>query len=240
MPALMMHQVRVAGVAAYISDHIQGVSIDHDDIVTACLLHDMGNILKFDLHRFPAFLEPKGFVYWQQVQDDYRRMYGNDEHEATVKIVKEVMRSLSNLSVLSGDEGQTLQKLKDTREEKNRSLSIRPARVMDLIDSIGFSKAKVNALCHDYSVKIAAYADMRVTPNGVATLPQRLHDGYERFRLRKPHDVYPGHFEEMSHYLSQIEKQIFNHLPEDKRMITDKEIESYIKSLADVNFLLLF
>jgi len=74
MPELARHQLRVAGVAQTIVQACQE-RLDEDSIVTACLLHDMGNILKFDLTRFPEFLQPEGLDYWQQVQldDDCQR-----------------------------------------------------------------------------------------------------------------------------------------------------------------------
>ena len=89
MPELARHQLRVAGVAQTIVQACQQ-RLDEDSIVTACLLHDMGNILKFDLTRFPEFLQPEGLDYWQQVQLDYQKKYGVDEHEATMMIAREL------------------------------------------------------------------------------------------------------------------------------------------------------
>ncbi|MFA9289124.1 MAG: HD domain-containing protein [Weeksellaceae bacterium] len=89
MPSLQQHMYRVSGVAALICDSLNE-KVDRTAILTACLLHDMGNILKFNLDLFPTFLEPEGRDYWQQVQDEYRAKYGNDEHIATVAIAKDL------------------------------------------------------------------------------------------------------------------------------------------------------
>jgi hypothetical protein len=89
MPNLQMHQLRVAAVAGQICDSLD-IALDKNVLITACLLHDMGNIIKSNLSYFPEFLEPRGLEYWQGVKDEYIEKYGNNEHEATIKIIQEL------------------------------------------------------------------------------------------------------------------------------------------------------
>lgn len=89
MPSLAMHMYRVASVASLICDNFRQ-PINKDEIITACLLHDMGNIIKSNLSLFPEFLEPEGLEYWQKVKDEYIKKYGEDEHKATIEIMKEL------------------------------------------------------------------------------------------------------------------------------------------------------
>lgn len=89
MVSLQKHMLRVAGVAQVICDHFSE-KIDRDNILQACLLHDMANILKFDLSIFPEFLEPQGTAYWQKVKDEFIVRYGKKVHPATVQIVQEL------------------------------------------------------------------------------------------------------------------------------------------------------
>lgn len=89
MPNLQLHQLQVAAVAEQFCDSLE-VEADKKSIITACLLHDMGNIIKFNLGYFPEFLEPEGLEYWQNVQSEYLEKYGKDEHEATLDIAKEL------------------------------------------------------------------------------------------------------------------------------------------------------
>lgn len=102
MPTLREHMYRVAAVASLICDSIQ--NFEHkDEVVATCLVHDMGNIIKFDLAYFPEFLQPKGIRYWQQVKDDFVMKYGNDEHAATKEICHEIGLSdavISNLDFI--------------------------------------------------------------------------------------------------------------------------------------------
>ncbi len=91
MPNLAMHQLRVTSVARLIIDNFnENIKIDHEKVITGALLHDMGNIIKFNLLIFPEFNEPMGLEYWQKVQNEYFEKYGKDEHNATVEIMKEL------------------------------------------------------------------------------------------------------------------------------------------------------
>ena len=89
MPQLQLHQIKVAAVAKQICDSLT-VEVDTRSIIIACLLHDMANIVKFKLEYFPEFLEPQGLGYWQNVQNEYIEKYGEDDHEATRKLVHQM------------------------------------------------------------------------------------------------------------------------------------------------------
>ncbi len=52
MPNLQLHMYRVAAVAKMICDHFQK-PINKQEVIITCLLHDIGNIIKFDLFDFP-------------------------------------------------------------------------------------------------------------------------------------------------------------------------------------------
>jgi len=88
MPTLQEHMLRVAAVASLICDSID-VPVDRKSIISACLLHDMGNIIKFRMGVLPEFYEPEGLEYWQEVKNEFSKKYGENEHEATLKIIKE-------------------------------------------------------------------------------------------------------------------------------------------------------
>jgi len=99
MPQLQMHQFRVAAVAKQICNSLK-IEINEPSIITACLLHDMANIVKFDLEHFPEFLEPQGLNYWQSVQKEFIEKYGEDDHEATRNLVHGMDLSLQTLNLL--------------------------------------------------------------------------------------------------------------------------------------------
>jgi hypothetical protein len=89
MPQLRTHMLRVASVAAIICDNFSK-PIDKELVVSACLLHDIGNIVKFKLEKYPEFLKPKGLKYWQKVQNQFIQKYSKDDYKATHKILREL------------------------------------------------------------------------------------------------------------------------------------------------------
>src|SRR5690242_14147552 len=99
LPFLQLHQLRVAAVAVQICRSLS-VEVDTNSATVASLLHDMGNILKFDFQAYPSAFEPEGISYWKRVQDEYRAKYGNDEHDATLTIARELGVSDAVLGII--------------------------------------------------------------------------------------------------------------------------------------------
>lgn len=94
MPQLREHQLRVGGIARLITD-------DHDSIVTA-LVHDMGNIVKFDLDNPVTLISD--VEKWKIEQEHVRKTYGRDAHEATYAILAEA--GLDKYNTHLRDEGR--------------------------------------------------------------------------------------------------------------------------------------
>lgn len=93
MPNLAEHQFRVAAVGKIIADTLTPAfsQREREDVVIACLLHDIGNIIKFDLSKSKNLLNVDlDLEYWQRVKDEFIEKYGADEHVASVEIVKEL------------------------------------------------------------------------------------------------------------------------------------------------------
>lgn len=88
MPLLQEHQLRVASVAAMICDNIDA-PIDRSEIISACLLHDMGNIIKFDLASPLNDFDETELEYWEDVQKEFRKKWP-DEHVASREIAREI------------------------------------------------------------------------------------------------------------------------------------------------------
>lgn len=99
MPFLARHQLRVAAVGKMIASSIPGVDVE--GVVTVCLLHDMGNIIKSDLSYFPEAIEPEGIEYWTGVKNEYVQQYGNDEHIATLEICRKLGLDETRLGYLN-------------------------------------------------------------------------------------------------------------------------------------------
>ena len=176
MPTLAEHQLRVAAVARLIGEQL-GLITDLKNITAACLLHDMGNILKFDLSKSKSVLNlDLDINYWQSVKAEYAKKYGSNEHHASMVIAKELGAN---------------------------------ARVLELIDCVGFMQAKANLKTSDTAKKICAYSDMRVGPFGVISLKERFADLRRRYEAKKTAASAESMRLKFEAALSEIEKQIF-------------------------------
>jgi hypothetical protein len=99
-PWLGVHMERVAAVAIAIFDarRAQGgaemlTDTDRRELITACLLHDMANIIKFNLDRLPSPVRNER-DHWETVRSDMIARYKRDEHKATLMILDELGVSL--------------------------------------------------------------------------------------------------------------------------------------------------
>lgn len=89
---LRSHMYRVAGVGKVVCDHVNSINLNCERIVKTLLLHDMGNILKFDLDN-PLILEgqDKNQVdILKNVQQSFRGKYGDNCDDATIAILHEI------------------------------------------------------------------------------------------------------------------------------------------------------
>jgi len=91
-PNLQAHMIRVFGIICFIEKHWSGPWVDWQLTKKMALLHDMGNIIKFDMNNNPEFMgsEKVNINYWKQVQKDFINKYGNDDEEATRQILREI------------------------------------------------------------------------------------------------------------------------------------------------------
>lgn len=128
MPSLQVHQYRVAQVAMMICENFKG-KIDTDYVVSACLLHDMGNILKFDLSLYPQFLEPEGLEYWQNIKNEFEDKYGKDETEATLSIAKELDVTLLTIDLIDAIGYSKLRSTVDSKSYEVKIVSYADTRV---------------------------------------------------------------------------------------------------------------
>lgn len=177
-PWLQLHQLRVAAVGKAVAERISRV--DTNSVILACLFHDMGNILKFDLSPTAALagiFPDDQREYWVSVKEQYRATYGASEHDATAAIVKEIGLS---------DEVQAY------------------------IRGMGFGKAAAILSGSPVELLIIEYADQRVGPMGVLLLEERLADGNRRYagKYGQENDGERARYQENIAALNSIEEKL--------------------------------
>lgn len=111
MGNLVQHQMRVSAVAMQICESFEG-EIDKENIVKACLLHDMGNIIKFNLSKFPEWNNPEGGEYWETIKNEYISKYGNNEHHASLEIAKNIGLSTRIIELIKCVDSSAIENIK--------------------------------------------------------------------------------------------------------------------------------
>ena len=156
MPQLETHMLRVAGVGKIIAENWQG-ECDTKLTTDLCLIHDMGNIVKFDLRDetdMSKFGRIENLKHWQEVQRGYWDKYGKDAHDATIGILREA--GLPHFESYIDEEERLY--FAEAREEQ-------------------LAKARVESI-------ILMYADCRVIPSGVVSYRERVNDLKDRYGTR--------------------------------------------------------
>ncbi len=102
-PNLQEHMMRVCGIVNFIESHWKGAQdVNWSLAKKVALLHDLGNVVKFDLDRNPEFLgeEQANVDYWKRVQKEVIEKYGSDDHEATKKMLEEIGISKEAIEII--------------------------------------------------------------------------------------------------------------------------------------------
>ena len=91
-PNLRLHLFRTASVGQLICDNWTGSPLDRETLTTTLLLHDIGNIVKADYDRYPDLFpeEMKSLFYWKEVQRWAKKLYGDNDFDASLAIAKEL------------------------------------------------------------------------------------------------------------------------------------------------------
>lgn len=107
---LQEHMFRVASVAKIVLSKIEQ-DIDSDSIIQACLVHDLGNIVKFTLDNEDIIRNPEDVLFLKELQKKFIDRYGEDDHVATKKILDEigVVERVKDLALVLGSKGEGLQ-----------------------------------------------------------------------------------------------------------------------------------
>jgi len=80
---LRTHMLNVAGVGNYICDNWKGPEINKTDVVAFLLIHDLGNLVKFDLEwsKIHDTEIIDNYEHWKTLQNETIAKYGKDEEK---------------------------------------------------------------------------------------------------------------------------------------------------------------
>lgn len=202
-PWLQLHQLRVAAVGKLTAESIPGVDVAA--VIRACLLHDMGAIVKFDFTYTGSGLERlyegRDVEYWKSVQKEMRAKYGDKEHPATDQILQEIGVSEAIRSLVNGS---------------------------------GLAKAQLILDTGPLELQILEYADQRVGLHGVVSLAERLSDMKVRYSPRWGKDSYierEAQFDASARAVMQIEEVLQQQSSRPLAELSDSTVAPHIDEL---------
>lgn len=131
-PNLEAHMLTVARVVCTIKNHWKGPSINWNFVITAALLHDVGNIVKFNFEAHPEFLgtEAANIEYWKQVKQDVISKYGVDDHVASGNMLKEINVSSELLNLIQNKSFSNAPEVSEGNDWYSKILLYADMRVM--------------------------------------------------------------------------------------------------------------
>jgi len=154
---LQMHMLRAAALGKLICRNWIGDGVSEDDVVAVLLLHDLGNVVRFNFDNEDLnslYGEKSDMEELREIKKEAIEKYGEDDHEVTDKMCRE----------LGVNE-----------------------RVMFLMGRHGFDKNREVCASDDFDLKVCNYADQRIGPRGVLSLKERLDEAIARTGNRPWH-----------------------------------------------------
>jgi len=178
---LQEHMKRASHCAEIVCNNwISEIKINKEDIIASLLLHDLGNIVKFDMDSELGLKimgeESKRIDYWKQKKQETIDKYGDDDHVVSKKMCEEL-----NVN----------------------------KRITELIEKHVFNNNENTLKENDFDVKIAAYSDQRIGPFNIMSLDDRFKELKERYAKRDSKNVNNPKVDLFIDCAFKIEKQIF-------------------------------
>ena len=110
---LGQHMMQVAAVGRVICDNWKGQAINIDDLTAFLLLHDIGNIVKFDLSKAAMLAPDENLEHWKQRQQEMIAKYGTLTDPVTLTFAREIGVSERILHLLANNSFEELENIKN-------------------------------------------------------------------------------------------------------------------------------
>ncbi len=189
----------VAGVGAIICDNWKGPKISKKRIVATLLVHDLANIMKYDLSKRGMHLltpsDRKRIAFLRAVKEEAIARYGKDPEEAITKIAKGLNFSKSVTSLL--------ERMSAVHSKKYE------------LDELFARK--------DWELAICLYSDWRVSPKGIVSVNERVHDLSVRYGIGAKES------RELLSELSGVERCLLRNVKLRPAEINDSSTRHYIR-----------
>lgn len=206
-PNLQQHMLWTAALGQLVVQSWQADPIKKDQTILALLVHDMGNIVKFDLESdFSAkLLESQGQTLsrWQQVQQEFTAKYSADADQANIAIAQEV--GLPEL---------VIQLLKNHTFEQ----------IPELVEN------------QQWEHLICLYGDLRIGPHGLLSIKERIEDLRQRYLQRDHAWANKKLFEKRLSDSLWLEKKLNQRTKLNLSNLNQKQLDEMCQDLLELEF----
>ena len=208
---LELHMFWVSALGKNILDHWVGPKLHQKNTVSALLLHDIGNLVKFELNSSwwlnnmqKIVLEETNCTnYLDNLKTAQRQMikkYGNNSELANVAILKEI----------------------GVKED-----------IVELVEDHSWERLAVALNTENWEEKIVNYCDLRVIPSGLTTIEKRMSDLRQRYQHRDLSWADQESFQSRLSLVKQLEDQLEERTNIQLKTITHREIEPLVLPLSN-------
>lgn len=178
-PVLRQHMLRVTKAGKWMLKHWTGPKFDQSLYIHALLVHDLGNLAKFDLTPTATvrLLPLENIEEWRVIQQDFIAKYGNNADAVTLKLIDELKLPRANdlIQLIGGHS---------------------PTRLADVVKQSNWAQ------------KLLDYTDFRVGPFGILSLDERFADLTNRYQYRTQEWGDPVWIQTQLNLFKQLESQI--------------------------------
>lgn len=209
-PNLAQHMLMVAALGEHLAENWTSPDIDKEVLIDTLLLHDIGNLVKFDLNsnRSQKMLNKTAspiankqpLQHWQKKQQEMINKYGANADQANLAIIIELKTN---------------------------------PKIKQLLENHSFEELEHSLQTHNWEKKLVFYCDLRFTPSGLASVEERISDLRQRYQQKDEkwnnNDLYN---QWLSNSLA-LEKQLNQHTTLDLRKIKQTDFNNLVIRLAD-------
>lgn len=140
-PGLQTHMYTVAGVGKYICDNWISDDLNKHAVISALLIHDLGNLVKFDLSPGATIYDPiLDSQEWRNYQQQLIQKYSKDAHQTTLEMAKEINIDKTIFDLINSmdatDLAETFNKTWEEKICEYADLRVTPFGVTSLIERL--------------------------------------------------------------------------------------------------------
>ena len=193
---LQTHLLRVTSLMDFLVQHWQGPNLNRQLLLETMLLHDLGNLIKFDLrpNAFVKLMKSSELPRYRALQAQWQAQYGFDVDEVTSRLIRQLPLH-------------------------------HQAQIIDLIMNHAEGTTNAVVTSDNWTQKLCDYTDFRVGPHGLLTLAERFTDLTVRYRDRRDNWQDTDQIQRHLELFQTLESQLQTHLSCDLATLTGTQLE---------------